>query len=150
MGIKKLKSAITGHPLQSSKFNFEVTNITPKSRSATCRILRTMGNVRKAEQRPILARIHCEKRLSFAEKYMKLDFSRVVFSDECRATLDGPDGFATGWVLKNETPTIFRRQQGGGDVMFWGAIVDDEVIGPFRVPEGVKMNADNYISFFNG
>ena len=32
------------------------------------------------------------KRVEWARHYMKVDFQTVLFSDECRATLDGPDG----------------------------------------------------------
>ena len=38
-------------------------------------------------------------------------------------------------------PTRLRRQQGGGGVMFWAGILGNKMVGPFRVPEGVKMNA---------
>ncbi len=31
--------------------------------------------------------------------------------------------------------------------MFWAGIVDDKLVGPFTVLEGVKMNSENYISF---
>ena len=55
---------------------------------------------------------------------MKLDFSKVIFTDEMRATLDGPDGWRWGWVLEGETPTgVIRRQQRGGGIMIWAAIV---------------------------
>lgn len=37
-------------------------------------------------------------RLQWAQKYMRLDMSCILFSDETRATLDGPDGLANGWV----------------------------------------------------
>ncbi len=30
--------------------------------------------------------------------------------------------------------------------MFWAGIVDDQLVGPFRVREGVKMNSESYIS----
>ena len=31
--------------------------------------------------------------------------------------------------------------------MLWAGIVDDTLVGPFRVLEGVKKNSENYISF---
>ena len=37
-------------------------------------------------------------------------------------------------------PCRFKLQQGGGGVMFWAGIVGKELIGPFKVDEGVKMN----------
>ena len=67
---------------------------------------------------------------------MKQDFDKVMFTDECRATLDGPDGFSRDWVLnKLDIPVRLRRQQGEG-VMFWAAILGSNLIGPFKVPDG--------------
>ena len=75
----------------------------------------------------------------------KLDFSKVLFTDECRATLDGPDGWSRGWLAKGQTaPLRYRRQQGCGGVMFWAAIVGDTLVGPFRVLEGVKLTTQAY------
>ena len=55
---------------------------------------------------------------------------------QCRATLDGPDGWARGWIsFNNSAPVRVRRQQGAGGVMFWAAIVGDNIIGPFRVED---------------
>ena len=55
---------------------------------------------------------------------MKMDISKVIFTDECRATLDGPDGWASGWIRDGySTPYSKRRHQGSGGVMFWAAIV---------------------------
>ena len=62
-------------------------------------------------------------------------------------TLDGPDGWR-GWFCKEgPRPHRIRRQQGGGDVMFWAAIIGNELVGPFRVADGVKMTAKLYIDF---
>ena len=69
---------------------------------------------------------------------MKVDFQTVLFTDECRATLDGPDGWSRGWPVNGMTrPSRTRRQEGGGSVMFW----------PFRVPDDLKMNAQSYTRF---
>ena len=79
---------------------------------------------------------------------MKLYFRRVIFTDECRATLDGPDGFCRGWLHTTaEIPRRLCRQQGGGGVMFWAGIVYNKVVRPFRVPEGVKMDPNSYQLF---
>jgi len=55
-----------------------------------------------------------------------IDFKRVVYSDEARFSLDGPDNFMT-WELENEETTILRpmRYNKGGSVMVFGAILFD-------------------------
>ena len=59
---------------------------------------------------------------------MKLNFRRVIITDDCRATLDGPDGFCRGWLhTATEIPRRLRRQQGGGGVMFWAGIMYNKV-----------------------
>ncbi len=47
----------------------------------------------------------------------------------------------------HHVPTRLRRQQGGGGVIFWAGIMGRELVGPFRVPEGVKMTSAKYIEF---
>ena len=67
---------------------------------------------------------------------------------QARATLDGPDGWASGWVHKDaEKPTHLRHQQGGGGIMFWAGIIDDTLVGPFMVEEGVKLTSKTYCEF---
>lgn len=65
-----------------------------------------------------------------------------------RVTLDGPDGWARGWITKGRSaPLRFRRQQGGGGVMVWAGIINDELVGPFRVEDGLKINSNTYCQF---
>ena len=72
---------------------------------------------------------------------MKTDFQQVVWTDESRVTLDGPDGWARGWMLKGREPlTRVKRQNNGGGLMIWAGIVGSTLIGPFRIPQGVKIN----------
>ena len=33
--------------------------------------------------------------------------------------------------------------------MFWAAIVGDQMIGPFRVEDGVKLNSEGYCDLLN-
>ena len=79
---------------------------------------------------------------------MKENFQSVFFTDECRATLDGPDGWTRGWYCEGDPrPERIRRQQGGGGVMFWTAIIGNELVGPLRVSDGVKMTVKVYMDF---
>ena len=74
--------------------------------------LNKIGSVKKVKKLPILSKQHKQRRVEWAKKYMKLDFSQVVFSDEYRATLDGPDGFAKGWIRhRTLPPALAARQQ---------------------------------------
>ena len=89
-----------------------------------------------------------KKGVEFSVKYIKQDFDKVMFTEECRATVGGPDGFSRGWVLnKLDIPLRLRRQQGGGGVMFWTAILGSKLIGLFKVPDGLKMTTFTYNQF---
>ncbi len=52
-----------------------------------------------------------------------------------------------GVVDGHHVPTRLRHQQGGGVVMFWAGIMGRELVGPFRVPEGVKITMAKHIEF---
>ena len=81
---------------------------------------------------------------------MKVDFSKVIFTDECRATLDGLDDWARGWIIQGQSiPTRLRQQQGGGGVMFWATVVFDKHLGPFRMSDGVKLDSQSYVKFLS-
>ena len=71
-----------------------------------------------------------------------------MFTDETRASLDGPDNWQKCWVLLNEQrPVKYIRQKQGGSIMIWAGIIDNKIIGPFRVPDGVKLTSNTYIEF---
>ena len=57
---------------------------------------------------------------------------KVIFTDETRATLDGPDGWGKGWVANGqERHCRFKRQQGGDSIMIWAGKVGDGLIDLF-------------------
>lgn len=143
--LSRIKREVAKRPLATSKTIFEAVGLDNVPRSTRCRTLRRVAKVQKAKTRPPLKKIHREKRMEWAKQYLKADFSKVIFTDECRANLDGPDGWASGWISSGHAaPSRLRRQQGGGGVMFWAAIVDDELVGPFQVQDGVKVNSEGY------
>ena len=80
-------------------------------------------------------------RIDWAKTYMETDMKHLLFIGESRATLDAPDGWSRGWVIRgDQCPIRIRRQEGGGGIMLWAGIVGDELVGPFRV-QGVKLTS---------
>ena len=95
-----------------------------------------------------MSKVHITKRLEWAKNYVQQDFSRVIFSDEARVSLDGPDKWQKGWILKDLTrPITLCLQKQGGSVMIWACIINDTIIGPFRVPDGLKLTSKSYVDF---
>ena len=79
---------------------------------------------------------------------MKCNFDDVLFTDEYRASLDGPDAFGRRWLVESGIcPKRLKRQQGGGGVFFWAGIINSTLVGLLFVEEGVKMNLKNYVEF---
>ena len=68
---------------------------------------------------------------------------KVIFSDEKKFNLDGPDGLGYYWHdLRKEQKRFSTRQAGGGSVMLWGCITFYGV-GLLVVTEG-KQDARKY------
>lgn len=146
--LSALKREMSKQPLCSSSKIFSAVGLGHTPKTTRNRVLKSIGKVKKAQRRPPLNQRNKDRRLAWCKKYMKLDFGTVIWTDEMRATLDGPDGWARGWIAEGfDVPSRFRRQQGGGGVMIWAGIIKNELIGPFRVAEGVKMNSVNYCQF---
>ncbi|KAH9090499.1 hypothetical protein Ae201684P_014300 [Aphanomyces euteiches] len=73
---------------------------------------------------PLLTAQHQAARVKFANDHIRgrRDWTEVIFSDEKKFNLDGPDGWQYYWHhLRHEEQMISRRQNGGGLVMIWGA-----------------------------
>ncbi|CAL9698388.1 unnamed protein product [Knipowitschia caucasica] len=146
--MRRIKREATRNPLSSSAVIFQNCNLPGVSRSTRCSVLRDMTKVRKAEKRPPLNKTHEIKRQDWAKKYLKMDFSNVLWTDEMRVTLDG---WARGWISHGQrAPLRLRRQQGGGGVLVWAGIIKDELVGPFRVEDGLKLNSQTYCQFLEG
>lgn len=67
------------------------------------------------KKRPLLKEIHIQKRLQFAwdHKTWTNEWQNVVFSDEKRFNLDGPDGYTNYWHHLGQSEQIFSRHQNG-------------------------------------
>lgn len=80
---------------------------------------------KKMKRKPMLSPNNIEGRKKFALNHIHWtnEWRNIIFSDEKKFNLDGPDGFAYYWHdLRTEEKIFSRRQSGGGSVMVWGAI----------------------------
>ncbi|KAF0726182.1 hypothetical protein Ae201684P_020310 [Aphanomyces euteiches] len=71
---------------------------------------------------PKLTQVHKDARLKYAEDNTTdpPTWGEIIWSDEKKFNLDGPDGFKYYWHdLRKEPNSFFSRQNGGGSVMIW-------------------------------
>lgn len=91
------------------------------------RILNESPNIKwkKLQGKPKLNLTHKQNRLKFARKYMewKTEWRNVVFSDEKKFNLDGPDCYSCYWHDLDQTSVVrSKRNFGGGSLMVWGIV----------------------------
>ena len=146
--LSLIKRVLNKNPLANSKKIFDDAGIGSVSRSTRCKVLRHLGKYVKPDIRPPLKSSHKMKHVEWTQTYMKVNFQMILFTDECRATLNGPNGWSKGWVGNDRhRPLKLRRQPGGGGVVLLAGIIGSELVGPWRVLEGVKLTAETYINF---
>jgi hypothetical protein len=143
--MRRIRRAFVAKPGKTSRTIFADAGLPNVPKSTRNKVLHKIAkNVSPITMPPMNAR-HRENRVQWARKYLKVPMKHVLFTDESRATLDGPDNWSKGWVLAgDERHSRIRRQQGGGGLMIWAGIIDNELVGPVRVPEGVKLTSIAY------
>lgn len=99
----------------------------------------------KLKKKPVLKPIHKEKRLDFAKVHMtwNTEWHTVVFSDEKKFNLDGPDGYNFYYHdMRKEEVILSRRHSRIGGIMVWGAI---SYYGQIKLQfKTTKLNAEHY------
>lgn len=116
------------------------------SRATACRILRRLrARFIKKKSRPHWKPRHKLARDEFARVHQtwNREWKNVIFTDEKKFNLDGPDGFKCYWhVLGREYEYYSKRQGGGQSIMFWGAFAYGGTL-PLKECRG-RMNAPAY------
>ena len=97
------------------------------SKSTIWRQLKDNKNIKfmKRKCRPNLKERHITARLAWAKNHFNwsTEWHKIIFSDEKKFNLDGPDGFQYYWHdLRKEEKWYSKKVCGGGRVMVWGAI----------------------------
>lgn len=100
----------------------------------------------KIKKRPVLNQRHYSLRLEFARQHMtwKLEWYKVIFTDEKKFNLDGPDGYAYYFHdLRKEERYLSRRHSAFGSVMVWAAVSYEGVLDLVVLES--KQNAEKYV-----
>uniref|UniRef100_A0A158P4H4 Tc1-like transposase DDE domain-containing protein n=1 Tax=Tetranychus urticae TaxID=32264 RepID=A0A158P4H4_TETUR len=100
----------------------------------------------KHQSKPVLTAIHKQKRLEFAVEMISANretWNDIIFTDEKKWNLDGPDGLKSFWYDIRKEKTIFSKRQGGGKgVMVWAGFANGGTT-EIAFCQG-KMNSDDY------
>lgn len=99
---------------------------------------------KKSRQKIVLSKSHKIKRVEKCLSWIERDIfsSNIIFTDEKRFSLDGPDNYSS-YVPENSINERKRRQNGGAGIMIWGMLLPNceihlhEMIG--------RQNSDKYI-----
>lgn len=105
---------------------------------------------KKFKSKPYLTEAHKEARLAFAKRSIenRVDWTKIIWSDEKKFNLDSPDGFRYYWHdLRDEPKYLSRRNYGGGTLMVWGAFVDNQLFNLVIVE--TTMNSAKYKEMLN-
>lgn len=71
-------------------------------------------------------------------------WSHVIFTDEKRFNLDGPDSWCS-WMREESSITRQKRQQGGQSVQVWGMIMPGNIFLVFLLSQ--RSKSSDYIKF---
>ena len=119
--IKKVSSnASISASTIAHDFDLKVSPRTINRARAACSTL----DYQKMRSTPPLDSVRKAKRLQWAKQHMtwNLEWSQIVWSDEKKFNLDGPDGYSYYWHdLRKEKIFSTRRNMGGGGLMLWGS-----------------------------
>lgn len=146
ISIKRTAASIlaTGAKVTANKIrtNCDLLDVTPRT---VRRALAKLGfGYKTAKSEIILTKAHKARRLELAKFWIDAmwPWNRVVWSDEKRFSLDGPDSWSS-WVRIDQKLLRNKRQQGGQSIQFWGMILPDGRVVLKELNQ--RSNSQNYI-----
>lgn len=113
---------------------------------------------RKLKKKPLLSTTQRKNRVIFAEQHIlnAKNWKHVIFSDEKKFNLDGPDGYQYYWHdIRDQTQYLSKRHSCLGSVMIWGGISYDgilclEVMDGRQTGSTYKSLLSRQFDLFNG
>lgn len=107
--------------------------------------VKAMGyKYKKANKEIVLTQQHKENRIKMITSWIvnEFNFNKVVFSDEKRFCLDGPDDWRS-YTPKSKNIIRPKRQCGGGGIMIWMMLMPNGMLAYTNIKG--KFNSDAYI-----
>jgi transposase len=140
----------------------------PYHPSTVKRVLKKSPNHKYTKRiaKPPLKPEHKQARLDWARNHMEfgVQWRKVVWSDEKKFNLDGPDGLQYYWHDLRKEPELFSKNaMGGGSVMIWAgfgwngktdmAFIDGRMnasgyqtmLEEYLLPKGVEIGGQNWM-----
>lgn len=119
----------------------------PVHKSTVSRVLNASSHIKwtKPKPKPKLTSQHKINRLKFAQNHMHwtTEWHHVIFSDEKKFNLDGPDCYSHYWHdLRDKEAVRSKRNFGGQTQMVWGGFSYDSKLPICWI--STKMNSTNY------
>lgn len=119
----------------------------PVHSSTVRRVLERAPHLRyeREQRQPRLTQAHKNARLLWARSHMSWadQWRSIIWTDEKKFNLDGPDGFSYYWHdLRKEKRVFSRRNFGGGSVMVWSGFSSQGKL-PISFING-RMDAQGY------
>lgn len=107
-------------------------------------IMKTFTKQMKATKNNTFKQKLQEKAVNWVKKYIKTDFSSLIFNDEYKATLVEPDDWIeVGFFMQIVNQYDIENSRMGSTVMLLICIVSKKSLGSFNDEDGVKINAKN-------
>lgn len=129
----------------------EIRNVNVSERTVRRRLAEANLTACRPAAGPELSRQHRVARLQFAREHQNwndADWNRVLFTDESRFSLRGPDGRGRVWRRPGEryAPCTFSERVSfhGGSVMVWAGISTEARTDLYVIPRG-SLTAERYI-----
>lgn len=124
MDIRRIRRTAVNQKRTASQIRAELD--LPVTTRRVQQVLSNSENLewRKRLGKPNLTERHKLNRFEFAKKYISWteEWKNVLFSDEKKFNLDGPDGWQYYWHDLRKAPDVkMSRNFGGGSLMVWGA-----------------------------
>ena len=102
LDMNRLRRNLRKMPGTTSKRIFKEAGLPDVPKTTRNRMLGKLGSIKAMIKRPSLTHRHKRLRIEWSRKYMKTDMKFVLFTDDSRASLDVPDGWAKEWIFNGD------------------------------------------------